>query len=185
MTESEPEPWDHTYKGDSYWLEFRSQVIRLLEQEIAIGFSDIEADPWFQKQSHIEQAVQWDRARKRMVRGRPKAPDDTTELVQFWVDGRGGRKWYLARQDEVHCAAAIAVIKERIDTVRRKLLVRNLRMTWGIGSDAVCRNCENGDPRIAYDWKELKTNFVRLKLSNPKPLHTQGLPQGHGNGKDS
>lgn len=144
------EPWDHTYKGDAYWLRFRAEVLRLLDREVAASFADVEADPWFQKESHAEQAVQWDRARKRLVRGRPRAPGDGSDLVQFFVLGRGGRKWYLARREEMHCAAAVAAIKEHLS--RRAWVANNLRAQWGLqrdgpGSFGSCPACG----RVVYN----------------------------------
>jgi hypothetical protein len=181
----DPEPWDHTYKGDVYWLEFRANLLRLVHQEVAVSFADVEADPWFQKESHIEQAVQWDRARKRMVRGRPQAAGDVSDLVQFRIEGRGGNKWYLARRDEMHCAIAIAAYKERLG--RKRLAVRDLRLQWGIKpwDDATCHQCDDrGDGlRFAYDWREFEGPLLRLTASNPTDVLTQAKVQGMGGEK--
>lgn len=185
MTNPPDEPWDHSYKGDAYWLDFRAQVLRLIEAEVAIGFADIEGDPWFQKKSHIEQAVQWDRARKRMVRGRPKATDDPSDLVQFHVEGRGGKKWYLSKRDEMHCASVVAVLKERISENRRRAIIRHLRKTWDayVSSCPVCSN-----DRVVYNgyaaepddsnYGVVKGELLRLgpPISNPKQLHTHPIP---------
>lgn len=179
--DKDPEPWDHTYKGDAYWLDFRSRILVLLEREIAVSFADVEADPWFQKESHIEQAIQWDRARKRMVRGRPKSTEDKSDLVQFSVEGRGGNKWYLARIEEMHCASVVAVLKERVSQNRRRHIITHLRKTWNayVASCPVCL-----EDRVAYNglsnepgyagYGNVVGNLLRLgaPVSNPKQLRT-------------
>ena len=159
----EAEPWDHTYKGDSYWTRLRSETLRLTMTEVAIGFSDVEADPWFQKESHVEQAIQWSRARKKLVRGRLRADGDVSDLVQFYVETKGGRKWYLARREEMHCASAIAVLKEHVAANMRALRVRNLRRQWN--AEESCPVCDAED-RIVYN-ADLSGEIIR-RTSNPK-----------------
>ncbi len=144
------EPWDHTYKGDSYWIEFRRQALRLLEQERAVHWSDVRADPWFQKESHlVHGANQWDRARKKLVRGLLREASDDSELMEFFVRGRGGRKWYLSHLDEMHCAAEVATEKEHIAPLRAPQIVRRLRERWGATEMDTCAGCQRDLRKMA------------------------------------
>jgi hypothetical protein len=135
------EPWDHTPKPAEYWQEFRGHVIRLIERDVAIHWVDVWSDPWFQKQSHCYEPEQWKRARKKLVRGRHRVPGDDSDLVEFYVRGRGGRKWYLADWREMHCAAERAVKKERINARRAAQIVRRLREKWGATDEEQCARC--------------------------------------------
>ena len=80
----EAEPWDHTYKGDSFWLKVRKETLRLIEHEVAVNWQDVQADPWFQKESLILEPNQWDRACiQRLVPNRRPTPiEDTAAVAQ-------------------------------------------------------------------------------------------------------
>ena len=140
--------WDKTPKGDAYWLAFRKETLRLIAQETAVSFSDVKADPWFQKTSHVYEAVQWDRARTRLIRNKPRASDDASEFVEFCVPGRGGRKWYLTLETELHCAVEIAARKEAIAMNRRGQVIRRLLERWKATEDS-CARCKMDLERAA------------------------------------
>src|SRR3989442_8812331 len=119
----EAEPWDHTTKGSPYWLEFRRQVNRLCDETAAVHYDDIRADLWFQKElpkldvegRGLDTSQQWERARRqRLVRGRPKSPDDSSDFLEFFVESRGGSKWYLARTEQKDLGLGKAGEKRKI-----------------------------------------------------------------------
>ena len=139
----EAEPWDHTYKGDSFWLKVRKETLRLILREVAVNWQDVQADPWFQKESGMLQAGQWERAcSQRLVPNRPAPTNDSADFVRFFVEGKGGRKWYLSLRDEVHCASEIAVRKEHIATNRAGQQIRRLRETWNATTEDTCNRCK-------------------------------------------
>jgi hypothetical protein len=153
----ETEPWDHTYKGDSYWLEVRRQVNRLCDETVAVHYDDIRADLWFQKElpnldtgRGIDTAQQWERARRQhLIRARPKALEDTSDFVEFFVESRGGSKWFLARIDEMHCAAEVAATKENVSKTRKAQVVRRLRDKYHALDDAQCARCKRDLARLS------------------------------------
>lgn len=154
----ETEPWDHTYKGDPYWLEVRRQVNRLCDEAVAVHYDDIRADLWFQKElpkldsegRGLDTSQQWERARRqRLVRGRPKLPEDTSDFVEFFVESRGGNKWYLARMNEMHCAAELAATKENVAKTRKAQVVRRLREKYRASDDSTCARCKHDLERMS------------------------------------
>ena len=154
----EAEPWDHTPKGSPYWLEFRRQANRLCDETIAVHYDDIRADLWFQKElpkldvegRGMDTSQQWERARRQhLVRGRPKTPEDPSDFVEFFVESRGGNKWYLARVDEMHCAAEAAATKENIPKARKAQIVRRLRDKYNAIEDSSCARCKRDLERMS------------------------------------
>ena len=139
----EAEPWDHTYKGDSFWLKVRKETLRLIQREVAVNWQDVQADPWFQKESLILEPNQWDRAciQRLVPNRRPTPVEDTADFVRFFVEGKGGRKWYLSLRNEMHCAAETAVRKEHLAQNRIGQNVRRIRETWNATEEA-CERCK-------------------------------------------
>src|SRR5439155_24434942 len=77
------EHWDHAYKGDEFWLEFRGHVVALLQSNVAVGYRDLDQDGYFVKKAALREVKQWLRAiDAHLVPNRPRGADGL-DLVTF------------------------------------------------------------------------------------------------------
>ncbi len=114
------EPWDHAYKGDEFWLEFRAHVVALLQSNVAIGYRDLDQDGYFVKKAVLREVKQWLRAvDAHLVPNRPRGADGL-DLVTFTLGPRTGR--YLTARSWLHCA--IAAVADRHGRRDPKLIQR-------------------------------------------------------------
>ncbi len=136
LAAAKKESWDHAYKGDARWREYRARVLHLVQANVVITFSDLDQDPWFTKVAGTNDLQQWLRAlRAHLVPNKPPG-EDGLELASFSVSATGGK--FATRRDWLHCAIAAAVrrLKGRDDPA----LVREVRAKYHAeGPCGLCR----------------------------------------------
>ena len=177
------EHWDHAYKGDEFWLEFRAHVVALLQSNVAVGYRDLDQDGYFVKKAALREVKQWLRAiDAHLVPNRPRGADGL-DLVTFTLGPRTGR--YLTARPWLHCA--IATVADRHGRRDPKLIQRvRLRYIAAVP----CERCRGRPAAVSHPRPQegaKETDSVRVTNGDGREaleevLHAAGSQSREGVG---
>ncbi len=107
--------WDKTPLPPEHHRAIRAAVLRLIKRYVAICYSDLRMEEWFETDCHIYTSLQWTREiDQNLVRNKPQSWDGV-KLRSFKVAPGPKATIWLCRRDQLHCGVKVAAERESVD----------------------------------------------------------------------